>query len=69
MYTTAKEVETLTGITKADTRLYEKEGLLAPDRSPNNCGEYSGDDMEHLREIRVFRIMGSSMVQVRQLTN
>lgn len=57
---TIKEVETLTGITKANIRFYEKEGLLAPGRSSNNYREYSEDDVEHLRKIRIFRIMGFS---------
>ena len=38
---TIKEVEILTGITKANIRFYEKEGLLAPGRSSNNYREYS----------------------------
>ena len=50
MYMTIKEVETLTGITKANIRFYEKEGLLAPGRSSNNYREYSEDDVEHLRK-------------------
>lgn len=63
---TIKEVETLTGITKANIRFYEKEGLLAPGRSSNNYREYSEDDVEHLRKIRIFRIMGFSVAQIRQ---
>ena len=64
---TIKEVETLTGITKANIRFYEKEGLLAPGRSSNNYREYSEDDVEHLRKIRIFRIMGFSVAQIHQL--
>lgn len=66
---TIKEVETLTGITKANIRFYEKEGLLAPGRSSNNYREYSEDDVEHLRKIRIFRIMGFSVAQIRQLAD
>ena len=46
---TIKEVETLTGITKANLRFYEKEGLLTPGRSSTNYREYSEDDVDHLR--------------------
>lgn len=66
---TIKEVETLTGITKANIRFYEKEGLLTPGRSSNNYREYSEDDVEHLRKIRIFRIMGFSVAQIRQLAD
>ena len=66
---TIKEVETLTGITKANIRFYEKEGLLAPGRSSNNYREYSEDDVEHLRKIRIFRIMGFSVAQIHQLAD
>ena len=66
---TIKEVETLTGITKANIRFYEKEGLLTPGRSSNNYREYSEDDVEHLRKIRIFRIMGFSVAQIHQLAD
>ena len=69
MYMTIKEVETLTGITKANIRFYEKEGLLAPGRSSNNYREYSEDDVEHLRKIRIFRIMGFSVAQILRLAD
>lgn len=66
---TIKEVEALTGITKANIRFYEKEGLLAPGRSSNNYREYSQADVEHLRKIRIFRIMGFSVAQIRELAD
>lgn len=59
---TIKEVEEQTGITRANIRFYEKEGLLTPGRGSNNYREYGNDDVEHLRRIRVLRMMGGFCV-------
>lgn len=64
---TIKEVEEQTGITRANIRFYEKEGLLTPGRGSNNYREYGNDDVEHLRRIRVLRMMGVSVCQIREL--
>lgn len=64
---TIKEVEAQTGITKANIRFYEKEGLLAPERGANNYREYGKEDVECLRKIRMLRIMGFSVAQIKEL--
>ena len=64
---TIKEVEALTGITKANIRFYEKEGLLNPERSANNYREYGEEEAERLRRIRVLRVMGFSVAQIKTL--
>lgn len=64
---TIKEVEEQTGITRANIRFYEKEGLLTPGRGSNNYREYGNDDVEYLRRIRVLRMMGVSVCQIREL--
>ena len=64
---TIKEVEALTGIPKPNIRFYEKEGLLSPDRSSNNYREYGDKEVELLRRIRILRIMGFTVAQIREL--
>lgn len=62
---TIKEVETLVGITRANIRFYEKEGLLAPGRGLNNYREYSPYEVERLKKIKVLRTIGISVAEIR----
>ncbi|GEM_PF-456650 len=62
---TIKEVEALTGIPKPNIRFYEKEGLLAPLRSSNNYRTYGDEEVERLRRIRILRLMGFTVAQIR----
>lgn len=62
---TIKEVEALTGIPKPNIRFYEKEGLLTPDRSSNNYRTYGDGEVERLRRIRILRLMGFTVAQIR----
>ena len=62
---TIKEVEALTGIPKPNIRFYEKEGLLTPDRGSNNYRTYGDGEVERLRRIRVLRLMGFTVAQIR----
>lgn len=65
---TIHEVETRTGMTRANIRFYEKEGLLAPAREAgNHYRTYSESDVELLRKIRFFRLLGCSIPEIRQL--
>lgn len=61
---TIKEAEALVGITRANIRFYEKEGLLAPGRSVNNYREYSLPDVERLKKIKVLRTMGIPVAEI-----
>ena len=45
---TVKEVEQLTGMTRANIRYYEMEGLMLPKRNANGHREYSESDVEEL---------------------
>lgn len=57
-----KEVENIIGITKANIRYYEKEGLLEPVRNEeNNYREYSAEDVECLKRIKTLRLLGISI--------
>ena len=62
------EVEKETGITSANIRYYEKKELLSPQRSDdNNYRLYSTDDVERLKQIKMLRMMGVSIADVKEL--
>ena len=51
-----KDVEKQVGISKANIRFYEEEGLIHPARNQeNNYREYSEADVEQLQEIKKLR--------------
>ena len=60
-----KEVEALTGMTRANIRFYEKEGLIAPARSDNGYRDYSEAEVEELRKIKLLRVLGLSLEDIR----
>ena len=50
------EVEQAIGITKKNIRFYEQEGLLTPSRNlSNGYRDYSEEDLETLRQIKLLR--------------
>ena len=54
-----KEAEQLTGISSQNIRYYEKQGLICPARNEDNSyREYSDNDIERLKLIRLFRKLG-----------
>lgn len=56
------------GVTPANIRYYEKEGLLAPQaRADNDYRMYSAADVHQLRFIRLCRAMDMSLDEVRTL--
>ena len=61
---------TLSGVSSANIRFYEKQGLLqAGKRSPNTYRSYSDSDIHQLRFIRLCRTMDMSLEEVRTLLN
>jgi DNA-binding transcriptional MerR regulator len=63
-----KEVEQLTGIKRKNIRFYEKEGLLNPNRnSENRYRTYTNDDVRRLKEIKLLRKLGVSIVDIKQV--
>lgn len=67
---TIREVEELTGITRANVRFYEKEGLLFPKRNPiNDYRDYSPKDVELLRRILFLRSLDVSVEGIRNILN
>ena len=56
------------GVTAANIRYYEKEGLLPPQvRTDNHYRLYSEDDVHRLRFVRLCRAMDMSLDEVRTL--
>ncbi len=64
---TIKEIETLSGMTRANIRFYEAEGLLSPVRGENGYREYSIEDLETLKRIRLFRTLQFSLAEIKAL--
>lgn len=61
------EVEQAAGITKKNIRFYEEEGLLNPSRSANGYRDYSPEDVEILRQIRLLRRLDISLEEIKRL--
>lgn len=59
------EVERRTGLTRANIRFYEKEGLVAPARSANGYRDYTEADVETLRKVRLLRQLRVPVPEIR----
>lgn len=63
-----KEVENRVGMTRANIRYYEQEGLLNPTiRRENNYRDYSEEDVEQLQRIKILRLLGVSPADIKLL--
>lgn len=62
-----KEIEERSGLTRANIRYYEQEGLLAPARRENKYRDYSKEDLETLLRIALLRSLGFSLDEIRRL--
>ncbi len=63
-----KDVELLVGISQANIRFYEKEGLVTPVRNEdNNYREYSEIDVARLRQIKTLRMLDIPTSEIRLL--
>ena len=58
------EAEQVLGITKANIRFYEKEGLLSPSRNENGYRDYSDADIRQLKQIVILRKLGIPVQQI-----
>lgn len=58
------EAEQLLGITKANIRFYEKEGLLTPSRTESGYRDYSDADIARLKQIVILRKLGIPVQQI-----
>ena len=67
-YYRIREAAAQAGVSPANIRYYEKEGLLAPQgRTDNSYRFYTGQDIHQLRFIRLCRTMDMSLQEVRTL--
>ena len=64
---TIREMETVTGLTRANIRFYEAQGLIAPERKENNYREYSQTDGEVLLRIKLLRALGMTIEQIKAI--
>ncbi len=62
------EVEKVTGITSSNIRYYERKKLLLPQRAnENNYRLYDADDIERLKQIKILRMMGISISDIKDI--
>lgn len=62
-----QELERKTGLERPSIRFYEKEGLLNPKRLENGYRDYSHEDMELLKKIKLLRRLGMSVEKIKNL--
>ena len=62
-----QEVERRTGLSRANIRFYEKEGLIAPERRSNGYRDYTQADVDALLRIKLLRELGFSLHAVGQI--
>jgi len=66
---TIKEIEALCGMTRANIRFYEAEGLLAPARGQNGYRDYSYADAETLKRIKLLRTLRVPLEDIKALSS
>lgn len=66
---TIKEIESLSGIPRANIRYYEQEGLITPKRLANGYRAYSEEELAVLEKIKLLRGVGVSLDDIRALQN
>lgn len=64
---TIREMENATGLTRANIRFYEKEGLIATERAENNYREYTPEHAQILLRVKLLRALGMSLEQIKAL--
>lgn len=64
---TIKELESRTGMTRANIRFYEGEGLLNPKRLDNGYRDYSEDDAQTLEKIKLLRQLQLDLDTIRKV--
>ena len=62
------EVEKQTGISSTNIRYYEQKELLVPQRaSDNNYRVYTSDDIERLKQIKILRMIGIPIAEIKEI--
>lgn len=63
-----KEAERLSGVTKRNIRFYEQKGLLRPSRNQeNDYREYTVENVETLKRIRILRMVDMPVEQIKMV--
>ncbi|WP_409967889.1 MerR family transcriptional regulator [Bengtsoniella intestinalis] len=62
-----KEVELQSGMTRANIRFYESQGLLNPQRGDNGYRMYSQNDIETLQRIKLLRTLRVSLEDIKAI--
>ena len=61
-----KTAEELSGVSRQNIRFYEREGLLTPDRNPeNDYREYHQEHIDILKRIRIMRMLDMPLDQIK----
>lgn len=64
---TIKDIEARSGMTRANIRFYESEGLLLPVRMENGYRDYSEEDLSVLKKIFLLRMLGISLEEIKKV--
>lgn len=64
---TIKELEEKSGITRANIRFYEKEGLLNPDKRKNSYRDYNMEDLKDLNRIIILRKLSIPVSDIKKI--
>ena len=62
-----QELEHITGLERPSIRFYEREGLLNPKRLENGYRDYSEEDAQLLKKIKLLRRLGMPVERIREL--
>ncbi len=62
-----QEIEYITGLDRASIRFYEREQLLSPKRTENGYRDYSNEDAQLLKKIKLLRRLGVSVSAIKEL--
>ncbi len=62
------QVEELAGVTKKNIRFYEEQGLLKPERNPENgYREYTLKDVDSLKKVKLLRKLNVPIEEIRMI--
>ena len=64
---TIRDVELATGMTRANIRFYEEQGLISPERQSNGYREYTQTHVDILLRVKLLRALGMSVEKIRKL--
>lgn len=64
---TIKDIETLSGMERANIRFYEREELITPKRMDNGYRDYSEEDLQILLRIKLLRSLHISLDEIKAL--